>query len=325
MNLNEKKMNLIPFKIEQITPNADSLPYGIVTVEAPDIWKEAGEKGEGIVVAILDTGIDHTHPDLKDRIIDGRNFTSEGTPDDFSDGNGHGTHVAGTIGASENEKGVVGVAPLCKFLVVKVLDSNGSGSYAGIIEGIRYATNWRGINGERVRIMNLSLGGSDDVPELHNAIKEAVANEIAVVVASGNEGDANESTCEFGYPALYNEAIVVSASDEQNKLAPFSNNHLQVDCIAPGVNVVSTYLGGSYARLSGTSMATPHVAGALALLINLGERQFKRTLTESEIYAILVKNTVPLGYQSSSEGHGLLRLNYMKKVRDLVSFVETHF
>lgn len=324
MTLTNKRMRLIPFKVESIETQAEVLPYGIKMIDAPEVW-ETGEKGQGIVVAILDTGIDQTHPDLKDRIIDGRNFTGEGSPEDFTDRNGHGTHVAGIIGASEEGSGVIGVAPEVKFLIVKVLGTDGSGSYEGIINGIDYATNWQGANGEKVRVMNMSLGGSEDVPEMYDAIKRACAKGIAVCVASGNEGDSNESTNEYGFPGYYNECIEVSASDENFKLAYFSNNNDQVDVIAPGVNVLSTYMGGQYAKLSGTSMATPHVTGAIALLIKLGEKQFNRTLTESEIYATLVKNTVPLGFKSSSEGHGLVRLSYMNKVRDLLDYITKNF
>jgi major intracellular serine protease len=324
MDLKEIKVKLLPFSVVDIQEVADETPYGIKIIEAPAFW-EQNEKGESVVVAVLDTGIDKNHPDLKDRIIAGKNFTSEGTKDDFSDKNGHGTHVAGTIAASQNKTGVVGVAPLVKLLIIKVLEGDGSGTYEGIIQGINYAVSWKGPNNEKVRVINMSLGGSVDVPELHNAIKNAVNNDIAVVVASGNEGDSDESTHEHAFPGLYNEVIEVAASDENNKLAPFSNNNKEVDAIAPGVNVLSTYTGSKYAKLSGTSMATPHVAGALALLIGKGEKHFKRTLTESEVYALLIKNTVPLGYNASSEGHGLVRLDYMNKLRRIIDYIEINF
>jgi major intracellular serine protease len=129
-----------------------------------------------------------------------------------------------------------------------------------------------------------------------------------VVVASGNEGDNDESTFEYGYPALYNECITVGAIDENRKIAYFSNNHKQVDVVAGGVDVLSTYPTNQYARLSGTSMATPHVAGALALLIKLGEKKFKRELTESEIYGMLTKVCCSLNYEASTEGNGLPEL-----------------
>jgi major intracellular serine protease len=300
-------MKLIPFTIESIQNFTNEIPFGVRQMQAPEIWQQ-GEKGKGIVVAVLDTGVDMNHPDLKANIIGGRNFTPEGTPENYQDLNGHGTHVAGTIAAVENGTGVVGVAPEAKILACKVLDKHGSGGYDSIVEGIRYATNWRGAAGERVRIINMSLGGSYNDKNMEEAILEACSKGILVVVASGNEGDANENTFEYSYPALYNECITVAACDENKKIAYFSNEHLQVDIIAAGVNVISTFPYSKYATLSGTSMATPHVAGALALVIKIGENQFKRGLTESEIFALLTKCCCSLGYKKSSEGNGLPEL-----------------
>jgi major intracellular serine protease len=307
-----QEMKLIPFTVQSVQETTDERPYGINQIKAPEIWDQS-ERGKGVVVAILDTGIDTTHPDLKDRIIDGRNFTFEGRSNDITDRNGHGTHVAGTIAGSEDGEGVVGVAPEADLLICKVLDRNGSGSYRSITQAIKWATKWRGPNGERVRIINMSLGGPSPDEKQYDAILQACSEGILVVVASGNEGDSDESSMEFGWPAGYNECITVSASDEEKKLAPFSNNSKEVDVMAPGVDVLSTYPVGKYAVLSGTSMATPHVAGALALIINIGERYFDRTLTESEIYALLVESCCSLGYRPSSEGHGIIDLTNLNK------------
>jgi len=303
----ENMMKLLPFEIESFEETTDTVPFGVTQCQAPEIW-EKGEKGKGIVIAICDTGIDISHPDLKNNIIDGRNFTPEGWRNDFNDRNGHGTHVAGTIAATSSGAGVVGVAPEAKLLICKVLDKNGSGNYYSIIEGIKYATNWTGKNGEKVRIINMSLGGSYNDPKLERAILDAASKGIMVVVASGNEGDNNQETYEYAYPAAYNECITVAACDEEKKLAPFSNNHLQVDVTAAGVNVLSTYPVSKYAKLSGTSMATPHISGMLALLIKLGEKKFKRTLTESEIFSVLTKCCCSIGYEANQEGHGLPEL-----------------
>jgi len=303
----KKMMKLLPFEVQALHSTSFEIPFGVKQLQAPEIWAQ-GEKGSGIVVAVLDTGIDREHPDLKPNIIGGKNFTNEGCEDDYSDNNGHGTHCAGTIAGVENEKGVVGVAPEAKLLIGKVLDRNGSGSYRSIIQGIEWATNWKGKNGEKTRIISMSLGGSYNDKNLEKAILEACAKGIIVVVASGNEGDNREETYEFGYPALYNECITVGAIDEQRKIAYFSNNHKQVDVVAGGVDVLSTYPINQYARLSGTSMATPHIAGAIALLIKLGEKKFKRPLTESEIYGMLTKVCCSLGYEASTEGNGLPEL-----------------
>lgn len=306
------EMKLLPFQVKDVRNQASEIPYGVNLINAPEIWAR-GEKGQGTVVCILDTGIDKSHPDLADRIIDGRNFTYDGTPDDYTDGNGHGTHVAGTIAATENKSGVVGVAPKTKLLIGKVLNSNGSGGYKGITDALYWAADWKGPNGEKVRVINMSLGGPYHDEEQYQAILYAVSKGILVVVASGNEGDADENTMEYGYPALYNECITVAACDTEKKLAYFSNNHKQVDVIAPGVDVLSTYPTSQYAVLSGTSMATPHISGALALIINVGESFFGRTLSESEIYALLVQSCCGLGYASTSEGHGLMDLTEVNK------------
>jgi major intracellular serine protease len=307
----EKLMKLFPFEVQALQSTASEIPYGVKQLQAPEIWAQ-GEKGSGIVVAVLDTGVDMFHPDLKPNIIDGRNFTNEGSSDNFQDHNGHGTHCAGTIAGVENDSGVVGVAPEAKLLIGKVLNRNGSGSYRDITNGIKWATKWEGKNGEKVRIISMSLGGTYNDSNLENAILEACAKGIIVVVASGNEGDndrqGGQETYELSYPALYNECVTVGAIDENRKIAYFSNVHKQVDVVASGVDVLSTYPVNQYARLSGTSMATPHVAGAIALLIKLGEKKFKRELTESEIYGMLTKVCCSLNYEASTEGNGLPEL-----------------
>ncbi|MGC4377589.1 S8 family peptidase [Fictibacillus sp. Mic-4] len=300
-------VRLIPFVLEEVLQNPEQeIPYGVQMINAPEMWKN-GEKGTGVVIAVLDTGCDLEHPDLKDRIIGGRSFVGD-DPDDFADGHFHGTHVCGTIAATLDKQGVVGVAPEVKLLILRVLDKNGSGSYEGITEAIQYATKWKGPNGERVRIISMSLGGPDDVPELHKAIQEAVQNEILVVCAAGNEGDNDDRTDEKSYPGYYKEVVEVGAVDEKKKLAEFSNTNDEIDLVAPGVNVISCYPGGKYAKLSGTSMATPHVSGAAAVLITKEEKEFGRELTEAEVYAQLCKNTQPIDASKRAAGNGLLYL-----------------
>lgn len=309
-DLKREKIGLIPFEVQQVHESASEIPQGIQMINAPYLW-EASKKGEGVVVAIIDTGCQTDHPDLIGRIVGGRNFTADYNNDinKFEDNNGHGTHVAGTIAAIENNVGVVGAAPLVKLLILKVLDKNGSGSYQSIIDGINYAVSWRGSNGEKVRVISMSLGGPTDVANLHNAVKNAVANDILVICAAGNEGDNNSKTNEYSYPGAYNEAIAVGAIDFNKKIATFSNSNDNVDLVAPGVGILSTYIGGKYATLSGTSMATPHVSGAAALIINESESAFQRHLTEAELYAQLIKKTVDLGVSKKSQGNGLIDLS----------------
>ncbi|MBO9128143.1 S8 family peptidase [Bacillus sp. 165] len=302
-------IRLIPYKVEQIVDETTEIPAGVALLQAPEVWDES-EKGKGIVIAVLDTGCEPDHPDLVERIIDGYNFTSDHKSDvkNFADNNGHGTHVCGTIAASLNNAGVVGMAPEVKLLVLKVLQGDGAGSTKGIIDAIHYALDWRGPNGEKVRIISMSLGGPEDETALHEAVKRAVEENVLVVCAAGNEGDGDDQTVELSYPGSYREVVSVGAVSLDKKLARFSNTNQDIDVVGPGEKILSTYLNGKYAVLSGTSMATPHISGAAALIIKQCEKDFKRTLTEDEIYAQLVKRTVSLGYSKQAEGNGLLIL-----------------
>ncbi|SFK54217.1 major intracellular serine protease [Halobacillus dabanensis] len=319
------EMKLIPYRMDAILDSAKEIPRGVQMVEAQSLWEET-DQGEGSVVAVIDTGCQLDHPDLAGRIVGGKNFTKDydGDPELFDDNNGHGTHVAGTIAAIENEEGVVGVAPKSKLLILKVLDKEGSGTYEAIIDAIKYASEWRGQNNERVRIISMSLGGPEDTPAMEASIKEAIDKGISIVCAAGNEGDGREDTMEFAYPGAYNEVIQVGAIDEGRSLAEFTNTNDQIDLVAPGVNIISTYIEGKYARLSGTSMATPHVAGGLALIIPLVESQFQRSMSESEIFSQLIKRTTPLGHSKVAEGNGLMTLALTKKLEDLFTPYNIH-
>ncbi|MGM9923665.1 MAG: S8 family peptidase [Bacillus sp. (in: firmicutes)] len=298
----EYNVHLFPHQVDELVELKAEVPAGVELVQAPAVWDRT--MGKGIKVAVLDTGCDVSHPELRNRIIGGRNFTKDdkGNREVFKDYNGHGTHVAGTIAAERNDSGVAGVAPEADLLIVKVLDRNGSGTYEGIIQGIQYAIE------QKVDIISMSLGGPTDLPALHEVIKQAVAEGILVVCAAGNEGDGDDGTDELGYPGCYNEVISVGAVDLERRSSHFTNSHNEVDLVAPGEKIISTYLDGKYASLSGTSMATPHVSGALALIKKIANERFGRQLTESELYAQLIKQTVPLEYSPKFVGNGFLYL-----------------
>ncbi|MBM7645715.1 major intracellular serine protease [Scopulibacillus daqui] len=198
-------VRLIPFEVKEVVEQSkEVIPQGVQLIEAPDVWKES-EEGQGIVVAVIDTGCDINHPDLKGRVIDGKNFTADYNSGEtnYLDNNGHGTHVCGTIAANENNEGILGVAPKANLLVLKALSKDGSGQLEWIIDAIHYAVDWEGPNKEKVNVISMSLGGPQDVPELHQAVKRAVENNILVVCAAGNEGDGRDDTPELSYPGSY--------------------------------------------------------------------------------------------------------------------------
>jgi subtilisin family serine protease len=249
-----------------VTPPAQTTPWGIVAIHANET-NAAGFRGEGAIVCVVDTGIDKTHPDLAANIIGGRNFVvakGKVDPSAWNDDNGHGSHVAGTIAALDNNIGVVGVAPRASLLGVKVLDRNGSGLLSGVTDGILECV------ARGAHVINMSLGGNGD-PSLnspmHQAIQTAVAQGIQVIVAAGNEGESITGKV----PAGYDEVIAVAAVDNTINFPSWSNFDLtDKDITAPGVNIPSTWKGGVYNTISGTSMATPHVAGVAALAVSAG-------------------------------------------------------
>ncbi|MNC07071.1 Intracellular serine protease [compost metagenome] len=275
------------------------IPEGIKTIHAPELWAK-GVDGDGVVVAVLDTGI-APHPDLDVRVIEGRGFTGTAS---YRDGHGHGTHVAGIVASSTK-----GVAPGAKLLIGKVLRDDGDGSYLGIIAGIRWATNWRGPGGERASVIVMSLGGSEDISALHEAIQYAVSTGVLVVCAAGNEGDNSSDTDEYAYPASYPEVVSVGAYNlDWMEPAGYSNSNAEVDIAAPGSGILSTYLGGGYVKMSGTSMAAPHVAGGAALILQQFRQRYGRDPLEPELYAQLIRRAQRITGDPKREGSGLLNL-----------------
>jgi len=256
----DKEFQLIPHKVKAIQEQSDEyIPIGVSQVGAPFLWEET--KGEGVTVGVIDSGIADDHPDLEGNIADAVDFTGSGDPCDY---NGHGTHVSGTIAADNQGKGIVGVAPNAKILSLKALSSEGYGSMLWTMNALRYAID------KEVDVINMSLGGPH-LPRLHKLVKEATNKGITVVAASGNEGDGLIFTPEISFPGYYPESVQVGAIDFNGRLAYFSNTNENVDVLAPGVNILSTYPNGQYARLDGTSMATPHISGLIALYKSLGK------------------------------------------------------
>ncbi|MBI5208807.1 MAG: S8 family peptidase [Elusimicrobia bacterium] len=228
-------------------------PWGIGRVNAPAAW--AVTKGKGVKVGVVDTGIDVDHADLKANIAGGWNAIDKEHPDNFKDDNGHGTHVAGTIAAVDDEAGVVGVAPQASLYGVKVLDKDGGGTFSDVIAGMEWTV------ANKMQVVNMSLGAARGNDSLKAAVEAMAKAGVILVAAAGNSGGA------VGFPAAYPGAIAIAAMDSKDKVASFSSRGLQVAFIAPGVAVRSTYMGGGYSSLSGTSMACPHAVGLAALAV----------------------------------------------------------
>jgi subtilisin family serine protease len=240
-------------------PPPQSLPWGVDRIDAEWAWSVTG--GAGIKVAVIDTGIDADHPDLAANVKGGVNFVrARGyvDPGRWDDDNGHGSHVAGIIGARDNAVGAIGVAPECSLYALKVLNKNGMGYTSDVIAAIQWAVN----NG--MDIANLSLGSNSPSVAEQLACDTAAAAGLLIVAAAGNDGGAVD------YPGAYSSVIAVAATNSADAVASWSSNGPEVDIAAPGVSVFSCYKNGGYATMNGTSMATPHVTGALALTLAAG-------------------------------------------------------
>jgi len=270
------------FSDTAVSGAAQVIPTGVDRINA----ENKANKGAGVHVAVIDTGIALDHPDLKNNIAGGKNCSS-GTS--YNDGNGHGTHVAGTIAALDNSIGVVGVAPEAKLWAVRVLNNSGSGSWSTVICGLDFVASKGPANGGPITVANMSLGGGgtsdnncgfSNNDALHKAVCRVRDAGVTLVVAAGNSGaDATKSV-----PAAYNDAVITVSAlvDSDGKpgglgsstsygaddtFASFSNWGAPVDIGAPGVNIYSTWLKKGYKSISGTSMASPHTAGVAALYI----------------------------------------------------------
>lgn len=241
------------------------IPWNIALVKADQVWSRV--TGRGVKVAIIDTGIDNNHPDLT--VSGGASFVPGVTS--WDDDQGHGTHCAGIAGARNNQVGVVGVAPESSLYAVKVLNSAGSGQLSWILAGMGWAVQ------NKMDIVSMSLGSNVSTPDAacilayQRAAQNLIDNGCIVISSAGNNGD--KSNPWVGQPARCPGFMAVAALDRNKSLASFSSRSPAslgalggVEISAPGVSVNSTYRGGGYRSLSGTSMACPHVAGAAALL-----------------------------------------------------------
>jgi subtilisin family serine protease len=286
--------HLPPFRVEStFTALAETIDWSLTAYNIPDHWKRT--RGQGVKVAVLDTGIDEAHPDLIEALDDARDFTrSRFGP---IDRHGHGTHTAGTIAARQNTVGVVGVAPECRLIIGKVLGDSGAGPTSAVAAGIDWACD------AGADIISMSLGSAQPERELLAAVERAASKGKFIIAAAGNDGRDNS----VNFPARWRDTIAVAAVNRNGTLTRFSSRGPEVDIAAPGEEILSTWLHGGYAKLSGTSMATPFVAGVVALAVSL-HRSIQRPRTPlrhiTELREHLRRTATDAGPAGQDPGYG---------------------
>jgi minor extracellular protease Epr len=232
-----------------------SFPWGVEHIGAPMVWTKA--KGQGIRIAVIDTGIDPSHPAINRNYKGGINILARSFPP--MDYNGHGTHVAGIIAGRAGNRGLIGVAPWASIYAVKAFNKNGSANLSDLLSAI----NWCIEN--KMHIINMSFGMEVVSESLKRAIMVAHKKKIVMVAATGNQGLKNS----IDYPARFPETIAVTSIGRNNRLSAFGNRGKGVDIAAPGEKIPSAWLGQTTKEMSGTSMAVPHVSGTIALMLQL--------------------------------------------------------
>ncbi len=292
--------------VRYVEPNyiatiADTVPsdpdwgrqYGLTAIRAPQGW-DLSTGSTAVTIAIVDTGIDLSHPDLSSKIVPGYDFVHDDSIP--QDDNGHGTHAAGiAAAASNNGIGIAGVSWGARVMPIKVLNSSGNGTFANVSSGIVWATD------HGAQIINLSLGGSSPSQTLQDAVDYAYSKGVLVIASAGNSGSGNVL-----YPARYPNVIAVAATDSADNHAGFSNYGPEVDLAAPGVMIYSTWLGGGYQNDSGTSMSAPFVSGLAAVLWGL-----PRNGTPDVVAGEMENSALDLGAPGRDDlyGYGLIQVD----------------
>lgn len=258
------------------------IPWGIRHIQAPMVWKTA--TGREIRIGVIDTGADYSHPDLRDSIGGGVNLIYRHLPP--MDDNGHGTHISGTIAARAGQ-GMSGIAPHAKIYAVKAFDHNGTSFVTDIVKGIDWCVS------HGMHIINMSFGMKTYSPALEAAVRNAGKAGVIIIASSGNEGKKGF----IDYPARFPSTIAVGATGRNGGIAGFTNRSHMIDIYAPGERIVSTWLNGRYQELSGTSMATSHVSGVVALMLAL-----KPGMSLSSLLAAMQRSSMPISSSARKAG-----------------------
>jgi type VII secretion-associated serine protease mycosin len=300
--------NNFGFRIRPNDPLVDQ-QYALQRLNASSAWKLT-QGSSNVVVAVIDTGVDASHPDLQGKLVKGYDFVDgDTTPDDTV---GHGTFVASLIAANSNDQlGISGIAPDVKIMPLKVMSRDNNGSSVRVAQAIRYAAD----NGAKV--INMSLGSPTPSRSIKSAIDYAVSKGVTVVAAAGNEGDAENDP---NYPASFANVISVGATGSRDTVAYFSNHNDAVTVTAPGVNVLGArsqvnqicrpYKTSDYCVASGTSFAAPYVAGVAALMISENPN-----LSPAQVKTLLEKSATDLGAKGYDQYYGYGRVDAGKAVQ----------
>jgi subtilisin len=275
------------------------IPWGVKHIQAPQAWSRT--TGHRVKVGVIDTGVDFGHPDLRHSLERGINLINRMSLP--QDDNGHGTHISGTIAAANELQGMIGVAPRATIYPVKAFDYNGTAYVSDIILGIEWCVR------NKMNVVNMSFGMKTRSKSLLNAVNNAYRSGVLIVASSGNDGRIGD----IDYPARYNQTIAVGATNQQNRIADFTNRSGLIDIYAPGDRVVSAWLRGKHREMSGTSMATSHVTGAVALLLAL-----KPGLTPAQIKSVIKKSAKPIKNGKAPRMAGELNVMRMIKAADLL-------
>lgn len=282
------------YSSNRVSLSEQLIPWGVRQIKAPAAWSRSA--GLRVKIAVIDTGIDYLHPDLQRNVAGGINVVDRRA---FPrDDNGHGTHIAGTIAANSMRRGIIGVAPLASLYAVKAFDQNGTAYISDIVHGIEWCVH------NRIDIINMSFGMKTHSKALEEAVRRAHDAGVIIVASSGNDGKSGR----IDYPAKFPHTIAVGATNKSKKVAKFSNRGKRIDIYGPGEKIYSSWLSGKYNELSGTSMATSHVSGVIALLFaqrgKMSVRLVKEHLKATASPIITIRKTI----LSTGEVHALQAL-----------------
>lgn len=297
----KNKIGLLPYIQEPLygmsTKSPAIIGWEITKFNIPKYWKQS--RGEDVVIAVIDTGVDFNHEDLKNNIIVGKNFIElNKEPMDIC---GHGTHVASTIAAEDNGCGIVGVANKAKVMPIKGLDNNGSGNTNSIVSSIKFAAD------SGVDFITMSLGSPNSSKPIEDAINYASSKGCIIFCAAGNSGPGHE----IMYPAKYSNTISIGAIDRNLRRTDFTCSGDSLDFLAPGHEIIGCVPNNNYAMMSGTSMSNPYAVALAALLCSYNKREKKYNLKSKEDYINIFKKTAKnledVDHRSKKyQGYGIL-------------------